>query len=150
MAYSSDSFRDYAMEIEGESSAVVLTDPVGIRPLDAGSRTEQMLESLLTKVTGLSQGQQNLALSTASELQNLAKGTAVALNELGRTQMEISNRLTSLEQSRPSSRQSGTRRTSRQSSRAASPNPDPYSLSLPSGVVENPTAFATSAPSSQL
>ena len=48
--------------------------------------------------------------------------------------MEISNRLTALEQSRPSSRQSGSRRTSRQSSRATSPNPDPYSLNLPSGV----------------
>ena len=68
MAYSSDSFRDYAMEVEGETSAVVVTDPVGVRPSDAGSRTEQMLESLLTKVTGLSQGQQNLALSTASGL----------------------------------------------------------------------------------
>jgi len=139
MAYSSDSFRDYAMEVEGETSAVVVTDPVGIRPSDAGSRTEQMLESLLTKVTGLSQGQQNLALSTASELQNLARGTATALNEIGQ-------RLTSLEQSRPSSRQSGSRRTSRQSSRATSPNPDPYSLSLPSGVVENPTALSASAP----
>src|SRR6218665_2214615 len=128
MAYSSDSFRDYAMKVEGETSAVVVTDPVGIRPSDAGSRTEQMLESLLTKVTGLSQGQQNLA-----------RGTATALNEIG-------NRLTSLEQSRPSRRQSGCRITSRQSSRAASPNPDPYSLSLPSGVVENPTSFATSAP----
>src|SRR6218665_1420835 len=135
MAYSSDSFRDYAMEVEGESRAVVVTDPVGIRPSDAGSRTEQMLESLLTKVTGLSQGQQNLA-----------RGTATALNELGRTQVEISNRLTSLEQSRPSSRQSGSRRTSRQSSRATSPNPDPYSLSLPSGVVENPTVLSASAP----
>src|SRR6218665_706571 len=103
------------MEVEGESSAVVVTDPVGIRTSDAGSQTEQMLESLLTKVTILSQGQQNLA-----------KGTAVALNELGRTQVEISNGLTSLERSRPSSRQSGSRRTSRQSSRATSPNPDPY------------------------
>src|SRR6218665_339198 len=139
MAYSSDSFRDYAMEVEGESSVVVVTDPVGIRPSDAGSRTEQMLEALLTKVTGLSQCQQNLA-----------KGTAVALNELGRTQVEISNRLTSLEQSRPSSRQSGSRRTSRQSSRATSPNPDPYSLSLPSGVVENPTVLSLQHLSSQL
>src|SRR6218665_1069023 len=129
MAYSSDSFRDYAMKVEGETSAVVVTDPVGIRPSDAGSRTEQMLESLLTKVTGLSQGQQNLA-----------RGTATALNEIGQ---RLS---TSLEQSRPSSRQSGSRRTSRQSSRATSPNPDPYSLSLPSGVVENPTAFSASAP----
>src|SRR6218665_2789381 len=97
-----------------------------------------MLESLLTKVTGLSQGQQNLALSTASELQNLARVTASALNEIG-------HRLTSLEQSRPSSRQSGNMRTSRQSSRATSPNPDPYSLSLPSGLVENPTALSASA-----
>src|SRR6218665_252587 len=129
MAYSSDSFRDYAMKVEGETSAVVVTDPVGIRPSDAGSRTEQMLESLLTKVTGLSQGQQNLA-----------RGTATALNEIGQ---RLS---TSLEQSRPSSRQSGSRRTSRQSSRATSPNPDPYSLSLPSAVVENPTAFTASAP----
>src|SRR6218665_500917 len=128
MAYSSDSFRDYAMKVEGETSAVVVTDPVGIRPSDAGSRTEQMLESLLTKVTGLSQGQQNLA-----------RGTATALNEIGQ-------RLTSLEQSRPSSRQSGSRRTSRQSSRATSPNPDPYSLSLPSGVVVNPTVLSASAP----
>src|SRR6218665_769586 len=128
MAYSSDSFRDYAMEVEGETSAAVVPDPVGIRPSDAVSRTEQMLESLLTKVTGLSQGQQNLA-----------RGTATALNEIGQ-------RLTSLEQSRPSSRQSGSRRTSRQSSRATSPNPDPYSLSLPSGVVENPTALSASAP----
>ena len=94
MAYSSDSFRDFAMKTEGEIWEVVVTDPVGIRPSDTGSRTEQMLESLLIKVTDLSQGQQNLALSTASELQNLAKGTAVALNELGRTQVEISNRLT--------------------------------------------------------
>src|SRR6218665_526793 len=39
-----------------------------------------------------------------------------------------------------------SRRTSRQSSRATSPNPDPYSLSLPSGVVENPTALSASAP----
>src|SRR6218665_500772 len=31
-------------------------------------------------------------------------------------------------------------------SRATSPNPDPYSLSLPSGVVENPTALSASAP----
>ena len=31
MAYSSDSFRDFAMETEGETSAVVVTDPVGIR-----------------------------------------------------------------------------------------------------------------------
>ena len=61
MAYFSDSFRDYAMEVEEESSAVVVTDPAGIRPSDAGSRTEQMLESLLNKVTGLSQGQQNTA-----------------------------------------------------------------------------------------
>ena len=98
-----------------------------------------MLESLLTKVTRLSQGQQNLALSTASELQNLARGTASALNEIG-------HRLASVEQSRPSSRQSGNMRTSRQSSRATSPNPGPYSLSLPSGVVENPTAFTVSAP----
>src|SRR6218665_594475 len=116
------------MEVEGETSVVVVTDPVGTRPSDAGSRTEQMLESLLTKVTGLSQGQQNLA-----------RGTAAALNEIG-------YRLTSLEQSRPSSRQSGSRRTSRQSSRAISPNPDPYSLSLPSGVVENTTVLTTSAP----
>ena len=35
--------------VEGETSAVVVTDLVGIRPSDAGSRTEQMLESLLTK-----------------------------------------------------------------------------------------------------
>src|SRR6218665_2003473 len=39
-----------------------------------------------------------------------------------------------------------SRRTSRQSSRATSPNPDPYSLSLPSGVVENPTVLSASAP----
>src|SRR6218665_2516357 len=135
MAYSSDSFRNYAMDVEGEISAVVVTDSVRTRLSDAGSRTEQMLEPLLTKVTGLSQGQQNLA-----------KGTAVALNVLGRTPVEISNILTSLEQSRPSSRQSGSRRSSRQSSLATSPNPDPYSLSLPSGVVENPTAFTASAP----
>jgi len=128
MAYSSDSFRDFAMETEGETSAVVVTDPVGIRPSDARSRTEQMLESLLTKVTVLT------------------KGTADALNKLGQTQEEMSKRLTSLEQSRPSSRQSGSKRTSRQSSRASSPNPDPYSLSLPSAVVENPTVFTASAP----
>src|SRR6218665_2019891 len=58
MAYSSDSFRDFAMEREGGSRAVrvVVTDPIGIRPSFAGSRTEQMLESLLIKVTDLSQG----------------------------------------------------------------------------------------------
>src|SRR6218665_276252 len=146
MAYSSDSFRDFAMKTEEKSRAAVVTDPVVIRPADAGCRTEQMLESLLTKVMDLSRGQQNLALSTASEFQNLAKGTAIALNELGRTQEEMSNRLTSLEQSRPSGRQSDSRKTSRQSSRATSPNPDPYSLSLPSGVIENPIALTTSAP----
>src|SRR6218665_911623 len=58
----------------------------------------------------------------------------------------MSNRLTSLEQSRPSGRQSDSRKTSRQSSRATSPNPDPYSLSLPSGVIENPIALTTSTP----
>src|SRR6218665_4041382 len=102
MAYSSDSFRDYAMEVEGESSAVVVADPIGICPSDAGSRTERIPESLLTKVTDLSQGQHS---------------TAVALNELGLTQEEISNRLTSLEQFRSFSRYSGSRRASKQNSR---------------------------------
>src|SRR6218665_1859451 len=88
----------------------------------------------------MNEGHQNLALITASELKNLAKGTASALNEIG-------HRLTSLEQSRPSSRQSTSRRTSRHSFRASSPNPEPYSLSLPSGVIENLITLITSAPS---
>lgn len=41
---------------EEEIRAVVVTDPVETSPSDAGSRTEKMLEFLLTKVTDLSQG----------------------------------------------------------------------------------------------
>jgi len=44
---------------EEEIRAVVVTDPVETSPSDAGSRTEKMLEFLLTKVTDLSQGQKD-------------------------------------------------------------------------------------------
>lgn len=127
MVYSTDSFMDFAIEVEDESRAVVVTDPVGTRPLDAGCRTEQMLESLLTKLT------------------DLTRGTAAALDKLGQSQEELSNRLTSLERSRQSSRQS-SRKTSRQSSRASTPNPNPCSLGPPSRITEKPVAFTTNAP----
>src|SRR6218665_849847 len=73
----------------------------------------------------LSGSQLELAKSTASELQKLTVGTAAALNELGKGQEEMSHRIMSLEISRPSSR-----RTSRESSRTASPNPNFYAPRL--------------------
>ena len=38
MAYSFDSFRDFAIKIDVESRVAVVTDPVETRPSDAGSR----------------------------------------------------------------------------------------------------------------
>ncbi len=55
MAYSSDSFRKLALETETEENRFVIVTCayriICTRPSDTGSRTEQMLESLLTKVT---------------------------------------------------------------------------------------------------
>src|SRR6218665_492977 len=73
----------------------------------------------------LSNSQLELAKSTASELQKLTVGTAAALNELGKGQEEMSHRIMSLETSRASSR-----RTSRESSRTAPPNPNFYAPRL--------------------
>src|SRR6218665_1202825 len=109
------------------------TEACASRP---SSQTEKILEILLTKVTDLNRGQSEmedrlsnsqleLAKSTASELQKLTVGTAAALNELGKGQEEMSHRIMSLETSRPFSR-----RTSRESSRTASPNPNFYAPRL--------------------
>src|SRR6218665_1056174 len=102
------------------------TEACASRP---SSRTEKLLESLLRSQSEmeqrLSNSQLELAKSTASELQKLTVGTAAALNELGKGQEEMSLRIMSLETSRPSSR-----RTSRDSSRTASPNPGFYAPRL--------------------
>lgn len=69
-------------------------------------------------------------------MQSLAKGNAAALNELGQTQEVLPYRLTSLERSRQSIRQS--RRVT---------SPDTYYLSLPLRMTDNPDALTTYAPS---
>src|SRR6218665_2360979 len=98
------------------------TEACASRP---SSQTEKILEILLTKVTDLNRGQsemENRLTQGQTEMEDRLSGSQL---ELAKGQEELSHRIMSLETSRPSSR-----RTSRESCRTASPNPNFYAPRL--------------------
>jgi len=144
MAFSSDNVDEEIREEMQDQRED--TEACASRP---SSRTEKLLESLLQSQSEmenrlsqvqsemeqrLSSSQLELAKNTASELQKLTVGTAAAL---GKGQEEMSQRIRSLETPRQNSR-----RTSRESSRAASPNPDFYVPRLE--ITEKPVSLIPS------